>query len=75
MDLSMPIMNGYDAVRYLKSYPETAGIPICAISGYVKGDEEAQRVGFDSCLRKPIEPRQMVAEVEDYLGPSRSTSS
>jgi CheY-like chemotaxis protein len=71
MDLSMPVMDGRTAIRYLKLDPETASIPVCAISGYLHQAQadDAQRVEFDRCLTKPVEPRQIVAAVESHIGP------
>ena len=71
LDIRMPVMDGWGAIRWLKSYPETRSIPVCAISAYAPDEEELRRVGenaFDSYLMKPLDPRDLVAEVEARIG-------
>jgi len=36
MDLSLPVMDGWEAIRRLKADPETAAIPIIALTFYTK---------------------------------------
>ncbi len=74
MDLRMPIMDGIQAIRYLKSDPQTARIPVCAISAYEPdGDapDETSPQGWDCFLTKPITPHQLVEEIERRVGPGR----
>lgn len=71
MDLSMPVLDGWGAVRLLKSDPDLAGIPVCAVSAHVplEGDaERAKEAGFECYLTKPVEPREVLAEVERRIG-------
>ena len=62
---------------YLKADPETRSIPICAISAYDVQDEseEPGPLPFDSYLRKPIDPQQVVAEVRSWIGPAEEGPS
>jgi two-component system, OmpR family, alkaline phosphatase synthesis response regulator PhoP len=71
MDIRMPVMSGWDAVRYLKTDPMTANIPIWLISAYAAEEdaEDPDRLGVDRVLAKPIEPREIVAAVEARIGP------
>lgn len=72
MDLSMPVMDGWGAVRQLKSDPATAPIPVCALSAHVLIDGDAERAraaGFECYLTKPIEPRAVLEVVERQIGP------
>jgi two-component system, cell cycle response regulator DivK len=74
MDLRMPIMDGAQAIRYLRSDPQTSRIPVCAISAYERdGDaaDESHPQGWDCFLTKPIEPRELVEEIERRVGPGR----
>lgn len=74
LDIRMPVMDGWQAVCYLRSFPQTRKIPICGISAYaVEHEELAQmgRVEFESFLTKPIDPRDVVAQVEAMIGPPR----
>jgi CheY-like chemotaxis protein len=78
MDIRMPVMDGWEAIRYLKADPYTCRIPVCAISAHVpqpEDQERVQRMGFDCFLMKPIDPKQIVAEVEKRIGPPRSKRS
>jgi CheY-like chemotaxis protein len=71
LDLRMPVMDGHLAMRYLRSFHETAGIPVCAISGFLPDYEPSDddRLAFDAVLRKPVEPGDVVLEVEHWIGP------
>jgi two-component system cell cycle response regulator DivK len=78
MDLSMPVLDGWGAVRRLKQDPVTARIPVCALSAHVllEGDaEKAREAGFACYLTKPMEPKQVLAEVEARIGPARARSA
>lgn len=77
LDIRMPVMNGWQALRYLRSYDETRSIPVCAISAYPREKEEMERLGtmdYDCYLMKPISPRDVVAEVERWIGPPAATA-
>jgi two-component system, cell cycle response regulator DivK len=56
MDLSMPVMDGWETRRRIKDNPETQHIPILALSAHaMSGDKErAIAAGFDGYLTKPI---------------------
>jgi CheY-like chemotaxis protein len=71
MDLRMPIMDGWAAIRYLKSDTETSGIPIWAISAFLAEEEatnRSERWGFDRLIQKPADPAEIVSLVEAYIG-------
>jgi two-component system, cell cycle response regulator DivK len=73
MDLSMPVMDGWEATRRLKEDEELGEIPVFAISAHVlmEGeDERALRVGFERYLTKPMDPRDVLQEVIDRIGPA-----
>lgn len=56
MDLSMPIMDGWETLRALKGDPQTETIPVLAFSAHaIIGDaERALAAGFDGYLTKPV---------------------
>ena len=71
LDIALPQVDGWEAARQLKSDPATALIPICAISARVLPLDERGRVthaGFECYLLKPIEPREVLREVEHRIG-------
>ena len=69
MDLSLPVMDGWEATRRLKADDQTRRIPIVALTGHAlaghsKGAKEA---GCDSFLAKPCLPDQLVTEIRRML--------
>lgn len=69
MDLAMPGVDGWQAIKHLKSDPLTTDIPIVALSAYAFG-EEAQRAleaGADLCLLKPCLPSQLARVIRALL--------
>ena len=69
MDLNLPVMDGWEATRRLKSAPETRGIPIIALTAHAtSGDRErAMEAGCDEFVTKPIDMAQLVAMIEKTL--------
>jgi two-component system cell cycle response regulator DivK len=76
MDLSMPQMDGWEAIRHLRQDPLTAEIPIIALSAHVFGDapDRAREAGADLCLSKPCLPPQVARVVRAMLFSSRDSS-
>jgi CheY-like chemotaxis protein len=70
MDISIPMMDGWEATRVLRGDPATRSIPIVALTAHAMDDdrERAAEIGFTSYLAKPVEPRAVVAEVRRWLG-------
>jgi signal transduction histidine kinase/CheY-like chemotaxis protein len=69
LDLAMPGKDGYTAARELRTAPETASIPLVALTALaMRSDEEkAYAAGFDAYLTKPIEPRTLKEAVRRIL--------
>jgi CheY-like chemotaxis protein len=69
MDLAMPEVDGWQAIKRLKADPLTADIPIVALSGYAFGDEtqRAREAGADLCLSKPCLPSQLARVIRALL--------
>jgi two-component system, cell cycle response regulator DivK len=71
MDLSLPVMDGWEATRRLKADGRTAHIPIVALTGHALAgiSEGAKRAGCDAFVTKPCLPEDLVKEIRKVLGP------
>jgi CheY-like chemotaxis protein len=69
MDLSLPVMDGWEATRLLKSLSETGHIPIIALTAHaMAGDKEkAFQAGCDDFDTKPIELSRLLEKMESAL--------
>lgn len=69
MDLAMPGVDGWQAIKGLKSDPLTADIPIVALSACAFGEEpkRAREAGADLCLSKPCLPSQLARVIRAML--------
>lgn len=69
MDLSLPLMDGWDATRHLKSDSLTADIPVVALSGHTSEGTAggAKRAGCDAFVTKPCLPSDLVKEIRKAL--------
>src|SRR5262249_14642149 len=69
MDLAMPELDGWQAIRRLKADPLTSDIPIVALSAYAFGEEpeRAREAGADLCLSKPCLPSQLARVIRAML--------
>ena len=76
MDLSLPVMDGWEATRRLKADERTAGIPVVALTGHALAgiSEGAKRAGCDAFVTKPCLPEDLVKEIRKVLNDSASTS-
>jgi two-component system, cell cycle response regulator DivK len=72
MDLSLPVMDGWEATRRLKADKSTADIPIVALTGHALAGihEGAKNAGCDAFVTKPCLPEDLVKEIRKVLGPS-----
>jgi two-component system cell cycle response regulator DivK len=69
MDLSLPIMDGWEATRRLKADQRTAGIPVVALTGHALAgvSERAKEAGCDAFVTKPCLPEDLVREIKRVL--------
>jgi two-component system, cell cycle response regulator DivK len=69
MDLNMPVLDGWEATRRLKGAPETAAIPIIALSAHaMSGDRErALDAGCDDYDIKPVRMDSLMAKIRTLL--------
>ena len=68
-DLKMPLFDGYQLIRKIRSLPALADIPAIALTGFgsLEEIERALMCGFDACLSKPSEPDQMAALIDRLI--------
>jgi len=72
MDMSLPIINGWDATRQIKANAATSAIPVIALTAHaMAGDrEQAMEAGCDDYDSKPIELTRLLGKIEHFLGPN-----
>ncbi len=69
MDLSLPVLDGWEATRRLKAAPETKDIPVIALSSHaMAGDrEKALAAGCDDFDSKPVELPRLLGKIRALL--------
>lgn len=74
MDLSLPVMDGWEATRRLKADERTRSIPIVALTGHALAgiSEGAKEAGCDAFITKPCLPEDLVREIRTILDPASS---
>ena len=75
MDLSLPVLDGWEATRRIKAAPETKHIPVVALTAHaMAGDrEKALAAGCNDFDTKPIELPRLLQKIRALL-PERPTS-
>lgn len=70
MDLSLPVIDGWEAARRIKANQELNHIPVIALTAHaMMGDEERARdCGCDDFMTKPLDEDLLFAKVEHFLG-------
>jgi DNA-binding response OmpR family regulator len=65
MDLWMPVLDGFRAIRLLKADATTADVRVLALSadGYPPAPEHALEAGADVFLEKPVDPNRLLDEI------------
>ena len=69
MDIQLPVMDGYEATRRIRTNPDLRSVPIIAVTSYaLAGDEDkALAAGCNGYVTKPYSPRDLLAKVRTYL--------
>ena len=77
MDLSLPVMDGWEATRRLKADARTASIPVVALTGHALAgiSEGAKKAGCDAFVTKPCLPEDLVREIRRILDTPTSSPS
>ena len=71
MDIRMPVMDGWQAIQYMKSDATTSHIPIWGISAYLSDEELENQPNwfqFDRLIPKPVDPGDLADQVEAQVG-------
>lgn len=70
MDMQMPIMSGYEAVKVLRADTRTAGIKIIAVTSFALAEEQERilATGVDMFVSKPIDTREFPKIIQSVLG-------
>jgi two-component system cell cycle response regulator DivK len=69
MDMSLPVIDGWEATRRLKTSKETQAIPVIALTAHAMAAdlEKALQAGCDDYDTKPIELRRLLGKIERLL--------
>jgi two-component system cell cycle response regulator DivK len=69
MDMSLPVLDGWDATRQVKADPATAGIPIIALTAHAMESDrqKALGAGCDDFDTKPVELPRLLLKIEELL--------
>lgn len=69
MDMSLPVVDGWEATRRLKAEPETRAIPVIALTAHAMSSdrEKAVAAGCDDYDTKPVELERLLAKIERLL--------
>jgi two-component system cell cycle response regulator DivK len=68
MDLSLPVVDGWEATRQIKADPSTQSIPVIALTAHaMAGDEQkALEAGCDDYDTKPVDFKRLLGKIENY---------
>jgi len=69
LDLSMPVLDGYRTAQMIRQRPDSAELPVVAVTGYALEEDRAQAldVGCTDYLAKPFRPQELLSVVERML--------
>jgi CheY-like chemotaxis protein len=69
MDMSLPVLDGWDATRQVKADPATAGIPVIALTAHAMESDrqKALEAGCDDFDTKPVELNRLLLKIEELL--------
>jgi CheY-like chemotaxis protein len=70
MDMGLPVMDGWEATRLLKSTPDTARIPVIGLTAHAMPDDHRKglEAGCDHYETKPVDLTRLLSTIEDLLG-------
>ena len=70
MDMSLPVMDGWEATRRIKANPETRDIPVIALTAHAMAEDrqKALAAGCDDYDTKPVELPRLLRKMSEQLG-------
>lgn len=70
MDMSLPVMDGWEATRQLKAHDQTREIPIIGLSAHAMSSDfdKAQEAGCDDYDTKPVDLPRLLGKINQLLG-------
>lgn len=70
MDMSLPVVDGWEATRRIKAEPGAQGVPVIALTAHaMAGDrDKALEAGCDDYDTKPIDLPRLLEKIETLLG-------
>ncbi len=73
MDMSLPLLDGWEATRRLKANPETKHIPVVALTAHAMSSDRdrALEAGCDDYDTKPIELPRLLEKIESLVTPKK----
>ena len=69
MEIQLPSMDGYEAMRRIRTDPALSSIPIIAVSSYAPNEEQqkARAAGCNDFVPKPYSPHQLLTKIRNCL--------
>ncbi|HSI72001.1 MAG TPA: response regulator [Fimbriimonas sp.] len=77
MDMSLPVLDGWEATRQLKADPATCDIPVIALTAHAMSSDrdKAMEAGCDDYDTKPVELPRLLEKIENLLARAGARSS
>lgn len=69
MDLQLPIMDGFEAIREIKSFKPNLPIIIQSANSFNDEWEQSMKIGCDAFLTKPLNSTTLIRQIENILKP------
>jgi PAS domain S-box-containing protein len=76
LDINLPGMSGYEALRHLREFPETVSTPVVALSALASERDvrRAEQAGFSRYLTKPVRLDELIDVFETFLSPEADSN-
>ena len=70
MDISLPVIDGWEATRRIRALPETRSIPIIALTAHAMSEdrEKAMEAGCDDYDTKPVDFKRLLEKINALVG-------